>query len=193
MGCRKTATGSMRGPGTSPAFLGRISPEKGVDRAIATAKWVGMALKISAKIDNVDRAYSAEVVVPLLQHPLVTYLGEIDDSEKGDFLGNAYALLFPIDWPEPIGLLMIEAMVCGTPVIAYRHGSVPEIMQYGVTGFIIDDMEEAILATERVPTLHRVHCHQWFEQHFSAQGMAKDYVTIYQRLIDRQPKLSYAM
>jgi glycosyltransferase involved in cell wall biosynthesis len=180
-------------PGTYLAFLGRISPEKGVDRAIKIAKRVGMELKISAKIDSADHAYFGEVVEPLLRHPLVTYLGEIDDGDKGEFLGNASALLFPIDWPEPFGLVMIEAMACGTPVIAYRRGSVPELMQDGVTGFIVDDLEEAIQATERASMLDRSRCRQWFERHFSARRMAEEYVTIYQRLIDSQPKLSYAV
>jgi glycosyltransferase involved in cell wall biosynthesis len=180
-------------PGTYLAFLGRLSPEKGVDRAIEIAKRVGMELKISAKIDSADRAYFGEVVAPLLRHPLVTYLGEIGDGDKGEFLGNASALLFPIDWPEPFGLVMIEAMACGTPVIAYRRGSVPELVQDGVTGFIVDDMEEAIQATERAPMLDRARCRQWFERHFSARRMAEEYVAIYQRLIDSQPKLSYAV
>jgi glycosyltransferase involved in cell wall biosynthesis len=180
-------------PGKYLAFLGRIAPEKRLDRAIEIAKRVGMEIKISAKIDASDRPYFEEVIAPLLKHPLVTFVGEISEDEKDEFLGNACALLFPIDWPEPFGLVMIEAMACGTPVIAYRHGSVPEIMEEGVTGFIVDGLDAAVHATNRIAAVSRGHCRQWFERHFSATRMAEDYLAIYRCLIDSKPKLSYAV
>jgi glycosyltransferase involved in cell wall biosynthesis len=152
-----------------------------------------MEIKVSAKIDPSDRPYFEEVIAPLLKHPLVTFVGEISDGEKDEFLGNAYALLFPIDWPEPFGLVMIEAMACGTPIVAYRHGSVPEIMEEGVTGFIVDGLDAAVQATDRIAGVSRKRCRRWFEQHFSATRMAEDYLAIYQSLIDRKPKLSYAV
>jgi Glycosyltransferase len=130
-------------PGSYLAFLGRISPEKRVDRAIEIAKQVGMPLKIAAKIDRVDQDYFESEIAPLLSNSLVEFVGEIDDDEKDEFLGNAYALLFPIDWPEPFGLVMIEAMACGTPVIAYRGGAVPELVEPGQTGFIVEGLEDA--------------------------------------------------
>jgi glycosyltransferase involved in cell wall biosynthesis len=166
------------------AFLGRISPEKRVDRAIEIARRVGMEIKIAAKVDAVDRAYFEEAVAPLLKDPRVEYVGEIGEGQKDEFLGNAYALLFPIDWPEPFGLVMIEAMACGTPVIAYRCGSVPEVMEQGVTGFIVGDLEEAVRAVEQVPGLSRRRCRQVFERRFSATRMARDYLAIYRQLLD---------
>jgi glycosyltransferase involved in cell wall biosynthesis len=179
-------------PGSYLAFLGRISPEKRVDRAIEIAKRVGLEIKIAAKVDTVDRAYFEAVVAPLLSHPLVDYVGEIGDSEKDEFLGNAYALLCPIAWPEPFGLAMIEAMACGTPVIAYRCGSIPEVIEDGVTGFIVDGLEAAIQAVGRVSTLSRLSCRQRFEQHFSAPRMADDYLVAYQQLIDSKLTPIYA-
>ena len=173
-------------PGKYLAFLGRISPEKRVDRAITIAKRLGMEIKIAAKVDAVDQTYFKEHVEPLLKDPLVDYIGEIGEQEKNQFLRNAYALLFPIDWPEPFGLVMIEAMACGTPVIAYRHGSVPEVMQEGVTGFIVDSLDKAVQAVERVSTLSRKRCRQVFEERFSASRMACDYVAIYRRLLNRR-------
>jgi glycosyltransferase involved in cell wall biosynthesis len=170
-------------PGPYLAFLGRISPEKRVDRAIEIAQQLGMDLKIAAKVDPVDRAYFEAVVAPLLREPLVEYVGEIGEGEKDDFLGHAYALLFPIDWPEPFGLVMIEAMACGTPVIAYRGGSVPEVVEEGVTGFMVDDLEAAVRAVERLPTVSRWRCRQRFEARFSAARMARDYLAIYRRLV----------
>ena len=131
-------------PGKYLAFLGRLSPEKRVDRAIRIAQRTGIPLKIAAKVAVPDRTYFQEIVDPLLKDPLIEYLGEIGEEEKDDFLGNAYALLFPIDWPEPFGLVMIEAMACGTPVIAFRKGSVPEVMVENETGFICDSEEAAI-------------------------------------------------
>jgi glycosyltransferase involved in cell wall biosynthesis len=179
-------------PGTYLAFLGRISPEKRVDRAIAIAKNIGMPIKIAAKVDAVDRAYFEHTVAPLLKDPLVEYIGEIGDSEKNEFLGNAYALLFPINWPEPFGLVMIEAMACGTPVIAYRHGSIPEVIEDGVTGFIVDGPKDAIRAAERISMLSRKRCRRVFEQRFSASRMAADYLAVYQRLIGTKLTPTYA-
>src|SRR5437868_5956687 len=168
------------------AFLGRISPEKRADRAIEIAKRVGMPLKIAAKVDRVDRRYFKRVIEPLLNDSLVEWVGEISDSEKNEFLGNAYALLFPIDWPEPFGLVMIEAMACGTPVIAYDGGSVAEVMEDGVTGFIVRELDDAAEAIRRVCNLSRACCRQVFEKRFTVTRMARDYVKIYKRTIDRR-------
>jgi len=165
--------------GTYLAFLGRISPEKRVDRAVEIAKRSGIPLKIAAKVDKVDLEYYKAKIEPLLDHPLIEYVGEIGEGEKGEFLGNAYALLFPIDWPEPFGLVVIEAMACGTPVIAFRHGSVPELIEVGVTGFVVDCLDEAVMAVEKVPGLNRKRCREVFEQRFSASRMATDYVKAY--------------
>jgi glycosyltransferase involved in cell wall biosynthesis len=171
-------------PGRYLAFLGRIAPEKRVDRSIAIAQRLGMEIKIAAKVDPSDREYFEVVIAPLFRGPLVDYVGEIGEGEKDEFLGHASALLFPIDWPEPFGLVMAEAMACGTPVIAYRRGSVPEIIEDGVTGFIVDDLEGAVQAVERLPTLSRRHCRERFEERFSASRMARDYLALYQRLLD---------
>jgi glycosyltransferase involved in cell wall biosynthesis len=173
-------------PGKYFAFLGRISPEKRVDRAIKIAKRIGIPLKIAAKVDLVDREYFKKVIKPLLRDPLVEYVGEIGEGEKDDFLGNAYALLFPIDWPEPFGLVMIEAMACGTPIIAYRQGSVPEVIEQGHTGFVVDDLADAVAAAKRVPELSRKRCREVFEQRFTARRMARDYLRVYQGLIERE-------
>jgi glycosyltransferase involved in cell wall biosynthesis len=170
-------------PGTYLAFLGRISPEKGLEQAITIARQVGMPLKIVAKMDRTDEEYFQTVIRPLLDDPLVEYLGEMGEAEKDAFLGQAYALLFPIDWPEPFGLVMIEAMACGTPVIAYPCGSVPEILVDGVTGWIVEGCEEAVQAVERVATLSRARCRQFFEEHFAVSRMAQDYVQIYRGLL----------
>jgi glycosyltransferase involved in cell wall biosynthesis len=180
-------------PGTYLAFLGRISPEKRVDRSIAIAQRLGMNIKIAAKIDPTDREYFEAEVAPLLRDPLVEYVGEIGEREKNEFLGHAYALLFPIDWPEPFGLVMAEAMACGTPVIAYRRGSVPEVVEDGVTGFIVHDLEEAVRAAERIPTLHRWRCRQTFEERFSSARMGRDYLALYQRLMQGDPLNYVAM
>jgi glycosyltransferase involved in cell wall biosynthesis len=153
-------------PGTYLAFLGRISPEKGLDQAITIAREVGMPLKIVAKVDQADQEYFQEVIRPLLDNPLVEYLGEMSEADKVVFLGQAYALLFPINWPEPFGLVMIEAMACGTPVIAYRRGSVPEVIDDGVTGWIVEGCEEAVQAVAQVSTLSRSRCRQVFEERF---------------------------
>lgn len=160
------------------AFLGRISPEKRLDRAIELANRLGMTLRIAAKVDRVDQDYFDEVIKPLLSSPLVEFLGEIKEEEKDDFLGNAYALLFPIEWPEPFGLVMIEAMACGTPVIAYRRGSVPEVMAQGEPGFIVDSFEAAMEAVGKVSALDRRRCRQVFEERFTASRMAQDYLKV---------------
>jgi glycosyltransferase involved in cell wall biosynthesis len=169
-------------PGRYLAFLGRISPEKGVDRAIEIAKRVQIPLKIAAKVDPVDKKYFKREIEPLLGDPLVEHLGEIGDREKNEFLGNAYALLLPIDWPEPFGLVIIEAMACGTPVIAYRGGAVAEVMEEGHTGFIVEALEDAVKAVRRVPELSRRRCREVFEQCFTATRMAHDYMQVYERL-----------
>jgi len=166
------------------AFLGRISPEKRVDRAIAIATALEQPLKIAAKIDRVDAEYFAREVEPLLHHPLVEFVGEIGESQKEAFLGNARALLFPIDWPEPFGLVMIESLACGTPVVAFRGGSVEEIIEHGRTGFIVDTLDEAIEAARRVDTLDRNACRQAFDRRFTAQRMAEDHVAVYKRVIE---------
>jgi glycosyltransferase involved in cell wall biosynthesis len=174
-------------PGTYLAFLGRIAPEKGVEQAMAIAQQAGMPLKIAAKVDRADRDYFREVVQPLLhQHSLVEYIGEVGGDTKDTFLGEAYALLFPIDWPEPFGLVMIEAMACGTPVIAYPRGSVPEVLEEGVTGWIVESLEEAVQAVGRVPALSRARCRQVFEARFSASRMAQDYLRIYHQCLEER-------
>jgi glycosyltransferase involved in cell wall biosynthesis len=165
------------------AFLGRISPEKRPDRAISIARGLGIPLKIAAKVDRVDEVYFRTQIKPLLEGGGVEFIGEINDREKTQFLGDAQALLFPVDWPEPFGLSMIEAMACGTPVLAFRCGSVPEIVEDGVTGAIVETVEEAIAALPRVIALDRKKVRQRFEQRFSATRMAKDYVGIYRSLL----------
>jgi len=169
--------------GSYLAFLGRISSEKRVDRAIEIAKSANMKLKIAAKIDAVDREYMEREIRPLLDHPLIEFIGEIGEREKQEFLGNAYALLFPIDWSEPFGLVMIEAMACGTPVVAFLRGSVPEVIDEGVTGFIVQSIEEAVVALERIQHLDRERCREVFERRFSATRMANDYVKIYEKVL----------
>ena len=171
-------------PGGYLAFLGRASPEKRVDRAIEIAKRVGIPLKIAAKVDPADRRYFKREIEPLLNDPHIEWLGEISDKDKDEFLGNAYALLFPIDWPEPFGLVMIEAMACGTPVVAYACGSVPEVMDDGVTGFVVNTIEGAVEATRRVRDLSRAKCREVFEKRFTASRMAHDYIEVYTRLAD---------
>ena len=165
------------------AFLGRISPEKRPDRAIRLARAVGIPLKIAAKVDRADDVYFKTQIEPLLAGGGVEFIGEINDQQKTRFLGDAQALLFPIDWPEPFGLSMIEAMACGTPVLAFRCGSVPEIVEDGVTGAIVDTMDEAVAALPGVLQLDRKKVRQRFEQRFSATRMAKDYVDIYRLLV----------
>lgn len=166
------------------AFLGRVSPEKRVDRAIEIAKRVSMPLKIAAKVDRADRRYFKREIEPLLAEPDAEWVGEISDQQKNEFLGNAYALLFPIDWPEPFGLVMIEAMACGTPIIAYQCGSVPEVMEDGVTGFIVRNQDDATQAVNSIRNLDRSRCREVFERRFTADRMASDYVDVYKQLID---------
>jgi glycosyltransferase involved in cell wall biosynthesis len=161
------------------AFLGRICPEKRVDRAIAIAKRAGMKLKIAAKVDPVDRKYFENEIKPLLDDPLIEFVGEIGDADKAEFLGNAYALLFPIDWPEPFGLVMIEAMACGTPVVAYRRGSVPEVIEHGLTGLVVENEDEAVTAVRRVRMLDRWWVRQHFEERFSVERMVANYCALY--------------
>jgi glycosyltransferase involved in cell wall biosynthesis len=165
------------------AFLGRISPEKRVDRAIEIAQRTGIKLKIAAKVDAVDREYFEARIEPLLDDPLIEFIGEIGEAEKNEFLGNALALLFPIDWPEPFGLVMIEALACGTPTIAYRNGSVPEILEHKKTGFIVDNLQNAVNAVNLIQLLSRHTCREVFERRFSANRMACDYLTIYKVLV----------
>jgi glycosyltransferase involved in cell wall biosynthesis len=166
------------------AFLGRISPEKRPDRAIAIARSLGIPLKIAAKVDRVDDVYFRTHIEPLLNEPGVEFIGEINEHQKTQFLGEAQALLFPVDWPEPFGLSMIEAMACGTPVLAFRCGSVPEIIEDGLTGAIVDTMEQALVALPQVMALDRKKVRKRFEQRFSATRMAKDYVEVYRSLLE---------
>ncbi|MFN3515271.1 MAG: glycosyltransferase family 4 protein [Phenylobacterium sp.] len=169
------------------AFLGRISQEKRPDRAIQIAQRTGKRLKIAAKVDAADRAYFNEVIEPMIRsEPLVEFVGEINDAQKSAFLGGADALLFPIDWPEPFGLVMIEAMACGTPVIAWNCGSVPEVVEPGLTGFIVESLEEAVEAVDRVGELRRSGVRTRFETRFSALAMAHRYAALYAGL--RQPE-----
>jgi glycosyltransferase involved in cell wall biosynthesis len=165
-------------------FLGRISPEKRPDLAIEIAAKAGVPLKIAAKIDRVDQSYWDEEIHPMVQaHPNVEFIGEVNEQEKAELLGKAAALLFPIDWPEPFGLVMIEAMACGTPVIALRRGSVPEVVEDGVSGFIVDNIEQAVAAIRRITDLDRATVRAAFERRFTAERMAKDYVDIYHRIV----------
>ena len=165
------------------AFLGRISPEKRPDRAIEIAARAGLSLKIAAKVDAVDRAYWDETVAPLVaRHPNVEFVGEIDERQKAEFLGNARALLLPINWPEPFGLVSIEAMACGTPVIAFRAGSVPEIVDHGITGFVVRNVDEAVTAVACLPELDRRKVREVFESRFSVDRMARKYLAVYREL-----------
>lgn len=183
------------GDGGYLAFVGRLSPEKRVDRAIEIARRAGLPLKIAAKIDQADAAYVAQSVRPLLDQAGVEFLGEADERQKQDLLAHAAALLFPIDWPEPFGLVMIEALACGTPVIAYDHGSVPEIVEHGRNGFLVDSIPAAVDAVRRVNEISRAECRRIFEQRFTAERMAADYVEAYRatlaaRLPQRVPMSS---
>jgi glycosyltransferase involved in cell wall biosynthesis len=169
-------------PGDYLAFLGRISPEKRPDRAIEIAQRAGLPLKIAAKVDCADREYFETVIEPLLGQANVEFVGEIGERDKCDFLGNARALLFPIDWPEPFGLVMIEAMSCGTPCVAWRAGSVPEIIEENVNGFIVESIEEAAVAARRAAELDRNLVRSSFLRRFSAERMTRDYLAIYRRV-----------
>lgn len=172
------------------AFLGRIAPEKRVDRAIDIAHRAGRKLKIAAKVGFGERDYFQREIEPLLRasRGFVAYLGEVDDAGKNEVLGNAAALLFPIDWPEPFGLVLIEALACGTPVVAFRRGATPKIIEDGKTGFLVDSVEEGVRALGRVPELSRRACRQAFEERFTAERMARDYLRVYQRLIPQRPR-----
>jgi glycosyltransferase involved in cell wall biosynthesis len=181
-----------QGPGDGGylAFIGRISPEKAPDAAIRIAGEAGWKIKIAAKIDNADKVYFEEKIKHLFELPHVEYIGEINDGQKSEFLGNAAGLLFPIAWCEPFGLAMIEAMACGTPVIAMRNGSVPEVVDDGVTGFVVETEAEAVAAVGKLSVLDRNQVRRTFETRFSARRMAEDYVDIYRELIaDRRPRL----
>ena len=171
------------------AVLGRIAPEKGVDRAIKIAIRAGISLKIAAKIDRADEDYYEQVVRPLMDHPLVEYIGEISDREKPEFLSGAYGLLLPIDWPEPFGLVMIESMACGTPVIAYNRGSVPEIIDEALTGFIVEDETSAVAAVGRLAGMDRAAIRKQFETRFTARRMALDYVAAYRSMREQKVPL----
>jgi glycosyltransferase involved in cell wall biosynthesis len=167
------------------AFLGRICPEKRPDRAIRMAREAGVRLKIAAKVDRVDQDYYQEKIRPMIDGQHVEMVGEINDADKPAFLSGAIALLVPIDWPEPFGLVMIEAMACGTPVIAFNRGSVPEIIEHGINGLIVDDMEQAIAAVPRAAAMSRDVVRRSFERRFTAKRMAEDYLAVYRRLVAR--------
>jgi glycosyltransferase involved in cell wall biosynthesis len=181
------------GTGGYLAFIGRISPEKGPDAAVRIAAKAGMKLKIAAKVDAVDREYFTSQIEPLLAAPNVEYIGEINDADKSAFLGNAAGLIFPIAWREPFGLAMIEAMACGTPVIAFGRGSVPEVIDDGVTGFIVDDEAGAVAAAQRLHALDRARVRRVFDERFTARRMTEDYLNIYRRLIAREQPLRQAV
>ncbi len=173
------------------AFLGRISPEKCADRAIAIARAVGMPLRIAAKVDPVDEEYFTEKIQPLLRDPLVEFVGEIDEAQKDEFLGNACAYLFPINWPEPFGITMIEAMACGTPVIAMSHGSVPEVVVDGRTGFICGSMAEMIASVQKIDRLDRRACRMHVAGRFSVERMADGYEAAYRRVLEAPVAAAY--
>lgn len=176
------------------AFLGRVSPEKGLDKAIEIARRADMPLKIAAKVDRFDTAYFEHAIKPLLKAPMVEFIGEVGGADKDQFLAGAHALLFPIDWPEPFGLVMIEALACGTPVIAYPRGAVPEILDPGVTGFIVNDVAQAVAAVKNIGTLSRRQCRKVFEQRFSTQRMTDDYLAVYQNLVvGRRPAVAVGL
>jgi glycosyltransferase involved in cell wall biosynthesis len=181
------------GAGGYLAFIGRISPEKAPDAAIRIAAAAGMKLKIAAKVDKVDAEYFAERIVPLLDLPHVEYIGEIGEAQKSEFLGNAAGLIFPIAWREPFGLAMIEAMACGTPVIGLRRGSVPEVIDDGVTGFIVEDEAAAAAAARRLRRLDRAKIRRVFEERFTARRMTENYLDVYRRLMARGQPLRAAV
>lgn len=174
------------------AFLGRISPEKRPDRAIEIAKRSGTKLKIAAKVDRVDLEYFKNLIEPMLDHPLIEFIGEINEGQKSEFLGKARALLFPIDWPEPFGLVMIESLSAGTPVIAWRNGSVPEVVTHGVSGVVVESIDEAVAAVETASHMSRAGVRADFERRFTAEKMACSYVAAYRALLARAPAKSRA-
>lgn len=170
------------GGGQYLAFLGRVSPEKGLAHAIQISRRAGYPLRIAAKVDTADQQYFEKTLKRLLNQPHVEFLGEIGEREKQHFLGEAAALLLPVAWPEPFGLVMIEAMACGTPVIAFPHGSVKEVIEDGVTGFLVPDVEAAVRAVRRIPTLSRARCRAVFEERFSARRMCEAYLRVYREV-----------
>jgi glycosyltransferase involved in cell wall biosynthesis len=172
-------------PGEYVLFLGRICPEKRPDRAIEIARKAGIHLKIAAKVDPVDREYFNKEIKPLLDGPLVEYIGEVNDSQKQELIGNAIALIHPIEFPEPFGIVMIESLACGTPIVAFRTGSIPEVVDEGVTGFVVDNVDDAVKALQKVKTLDRKRCREVFEKRFSSSRMVDDYLTIYEQVILR--------
>lgn len=172
------------GNGNYLAFIGRISPEKRVDLAIEIARQAGFQIKVAAKVDKVDEIYFDKHIKHLMELPHVEFLGEIGEDQKNEFLGNALALLFPIDWPEPFGIVMIEAMGCGTPVIAFKRGSVPEIIDEGQTGFIVENVNQAVKALKKIDQLSRDVCRQIFEQRFSVTNMVHQYVKLYKKILE---------
>ena len=173
-------------PGKYLAYLGRISPEKRPDQAIELAKRVGIPLRIAAKVDAADRAYFEAAVEPLMAHPLIEYVGEITDAEKDDFLGDALALVCPYDWPEPFGIVFIEALASGTPVLAYRRGSIPEIIENGVTGFVVETLNEMVEAVGHLGTIDRARCREAFDARFTIDRVARDYVRIYEQILNEE-------
>ena len=175
-----------KGNGNYLAFLGRISPEKGIDKAIEWAKAAGITLKIAAKVDKADKHYFEKEIKHLLDDPLIEFIGEINEAEKSDFLGNAMALLFPINWDEPFGMVMIEAMACGTPVIAHGRGSVREVIEHGKNGFIVSSTEEAVNCIKQLSPLQRKVVRQVFEERFTANKMAKAYLQLYEKLCSQR-------
>jgi glycosyltransferase involved in cell wall biosynthesis len=175
------------------AFLGRVSPEKGLDQAIQIAGKAGLKLKVAAKVDNADKEYYDTIIKPLIKgNSNVEFIGEINDAQKPEFLSGAHALIFPIRWPEPFGLVMIESMACGTPVIAFNHGSVPEVIDNGVTGFIVNDIDEAVKALGKVDTLDRAKVRATFDRRFTSRRMAEDYVDLYEALAQPVRRLQVA-
>jgi glycosyltransferase involved in cell wall biosynthesis len=174
------------------AFVGRICPEKGIEDAIAIARRTGIPLKIGAKVDRADRAYFEARIAPQLSDPLIEFLGEVNDREKNELFGNALAMLFPINWPEPFGLVMMEAMACATPVIAYPCGSVPEIIENGVTGFVVQNVDEAVQAVSRAAALDRSLIRRQFENRFTVEQMTNKYVEVYNRLLDSRLAIAAA-
>lgn len=180
-----------KGEGGYLAFLGRISPEKRPDRAIEIAKRAGIKLKIAAKVDKADQEYFETHIRHLLDHPLIEFIGEIGEDSKREFLGNAMALLFPIDWPEPFGMVMIEAMANGTPVIAFEGGSVTEILEHGKTAFIVNNIDDAVKAVNKLHKISREACRKTFEEKFTAKVMAENYVKVYERLCRKNRLYSF--
>jgi glycosyltransferase involved in cell wall biosynthesis len=179
-------------PGDYLAFIGRFSPEKGPERAIEIARQAAVPLKLAAKVEKSDQEYFDAIVKPLLQPPLIEWIGEIGEKDKADFLGGARGLLFPIDWPEPFGLVMIEAMACGTPIVAFPRGAVSEVMEEGVTGFVVDGVDAAVEAVGKLEGFDRRGCRRAFEERFTAERMTRDYLEIYERLPERAPEKSEA-